>query len=167
MAVAATLMLCGALLVAGPGSIMRRSLPAAAALALALFVTFLPDWDRRLMSSAPAVYAPSYLRAGAGRPLREIVRDQEILFYRDGRSGTVAVTRERGQVFLRINGKIDAGTVVDMPTQIMAAHLPLLAHPAPRSVFILGMGSGMTAGAAARHPVERVDVLEIEPGFPR
>ena len=163
MAVAATLMLCGALLVAGPGSIMRRSLPAAAALALALFVTFLPDWDRRLMSSAPAVYAPSYLRAGAGRPLREIVRDQEILFYRDGRSGTVAVTRERGQVFLRINGKIDAGTVVDMPTQIMAAHLPLLAHPAPRSVFILGMGSGMTAGAAARHPVERVDVLEIEP----
>ena len=163
MAVAATLMLCGALLVAGPGSIMRRSLPAAAALALALSVTFLPDWDRRLMSSAPAVYAPSYLRAGAGRPLREIVRDQEILFYRDGRSGTVAVTRERGQVFLRINGKIDAGTVVDMPTQIMAAHLPLLAHPAPRSVFILGMGSGMTAGAAARHPVERVDVLEIEP----
>ena len=115
------------------------------------------------MSSAPAVYAPSYLRAGAGRPLREIVRDQEILFYRDGRSGTVAVTRERGQVFLRINGKIDAGTVVDMPTQIMAAHLPLLAHPAPRAVFILGMGSGMTAGAAARHPVERVDVLEIEP----
>jgi spermidine synthase len=163
MAVAATLILCGALLVAGPGSIMRRSLPAAVALALALTVTLLPDWDRRLMSSAPAVYAPSYLRAGAGRPLREIVRDQEILFYRDGRSGTVAVTRERGQVFLRINGKIDAGTVVDMPTQIMAAHLPLLAHPAPRAVFILGMGSGMTAGAAARHPVERVDVLEIEP----
>jgi len=163
MAVAATLMLCGALFVAGSGSIMRRSLPAAAALALALSVMFLPDWDRRLMSSAPAVYAPSYLRAGAGRPLREIVRGQEILFYRDGRSGTVAVTREGGQVFLRINGKIDAGTVVDMPTQIMAAHLPLLAHPAPRTVFILGMGSGMTAGAAARHPVERVEVLEIEP----
>src|SRR5439155_15988462 len=64
IAVAATLMLCGALLVAGPGSIMRRSLPAAAALALALSVTFLPDWDRRLMSSAPAVYAPSHSRTG-------------------------------------------------------------------------------------------------------
>ncbi len=163
MAVAATLMLCGALLVAGPGSIMRRSLPAAAALALALSVTFLPDWDRRLMSSATAVYAPSYLRAGAGRPLREIVRDQEILFYRDGRSGTVAVTREGGQRFLRINGKIDAGSAVDMSTQLMLAHLPLLAHPAPHTVFILGLGSGVTTGAAARHPVERVDVLEIEP----
>ncbi len=163
MAIAATLMLCGALFVAGSGSTMRRSLPAAAALALALSVAFLPDWDTRLMSSAPAVYARSYLRAGAGRPLRELVRDQEVLFYRDGRSGTVAVSREGGQLFLRINGKIDAGTVVDMPTQIMAAHLPLLAHPAPRTVFILGMGSGMTAGAAARHPVERVDVLEIEP----
>ena len=146
MAVAATLMLCGALLVAGPGSIMRRSLPAAAALALALSVTFLPDWDRRLMSSAPAVYAPSYLRAGAGRPLREIVRDQEILFYRDGRSGTVAVTRERGQVFLRINGKIDAGTVVDMPTQIMVGLLPLLFYNAatPPKVALVGFGSGVT-----------------------
>src|SRR5438552_12139879 len=163
MAVAATLMLCGALLVAGPGSIMRRSLPAAATLALALSVTFLPDWDRRLMASAPAVYAPSYLRAGAGRPLREIVRDQESLFCRDGRSGTVAVTREGGQRFLRINGKIDAGSAVDMSTQLMLAHLPLLAHPAPHTVFILGLGSGVTTGAAARHPVERVDVLEIEP----
>ena len=163
LAIAATLTLCGALFVAGSGSILRRGLLAAAALALALSVAFLPDWDARLMSSAPAVYARGYLRAGPGRSLRELVADQEVLFYRDGRSGTVAVTREGGQLFLRINGKIDAGTVVDMPTQIMAAHLPLLAHPAPRTVFILGLGSGMTAGAAARHPVERVDVLEIEP----
>ncbi len=46
---------------------------------------------------------------------------------------------------------------------ILSGHLPLLAHPAPRTVFVLGLGSGVTAAAVARHPVERVDVLEIEP----
>jgi spermidine synthase len=163
LAIAVTLTLCGALLAAGSGSIIMRGVPAAAALALALSVAFLPDWDARLMSSAPAVYARSYLQAGPARSLREVVGDQEVLFYRDGRSGTVAVTRQGGQVLLRINGKIDAGSAVDMSTQLMLAHLPLLAHPAPRTVFILGMGSGVTTGAAARHPIERVDVLEIEP----
>ena len=163
VAVVATLALGGALLAAGLGSTLRRGVGAAAALGLAVGAAFLPNWDARVMSSAPAVYARSYLEAGTTRPLRELVGGQEVLFYRDGRSGTVAVTRQGSQILLRINGKIDAGTVVDMPTQVMAAHLPLLAHPAPKTVFILGLGSGMTAGAAARHPIERVDVLEIEP----
>ena len=28
---------------------------------------------------------------------------------------------------------------------------------------MIGMGSGITAGAVARHPVDRVDIVEIEP----
>jgi spermidine synthase len=115
------------------------------------------------MSSAPAVYARIYLGAGEGRRFSQLVAEETVLFYRDGRSGTVAVTRQGPYTLLRINGKIDAGTVRDMPTQLMAAHLPLLVHPSPRTVFILGLGSGVTAAAATRHPVERVDVLEIEP----
>ena len=46
----------------------------------------------------------------------------------------------------------------------MQAHVPLLLHPAPRNVAFLGLGTGITAGAALLHPVERVTVLEIVPG---
>ena len=161
-AIVATLLLAAALLAAS-GRGARRLVPAAASVVAAGAVALAPAWDSRVMSSAPAVYAKTYLAAGEGRRLSQIVAEETVLFYRDGRSGTVAVTRQGPHTLLRINGKIDAGTVRDMPTQLMAAHLPLLVHPSPRTVFILGLGSGVTAAAAARHPVERVDVLEIEP----
>ena len=41
------------------------------------------------------------------------------------------------------------------------ALLPLMTHPRPRAVFLLGLGTGITAGAALRHPVERLLVCEI------
>ena len=41
--------------------------------------------------------------------------------------------------------------------------LPMLLHPRPRSVFFLGLGTGITAGAALFHPVEHVTVAELVP----
>jgi Flp pilus assembly protein TadD len=50
-----------------------------------------------------------------------------------------------------------------MLTQKLLAHLPLLLHPSPRRVCVIGLGSGVTLGASLTHPVERVDVVEISP----
>jgi spermidine synthase len=155
--------LVAAALLASSGRGASRLVPAALSLVAACGVALAPAWDARVMSSGPAIYATKYLASAQGRALRQIVAEETVLFYRDGRSGTIAVTRQGPHTLLRINGKIDAGTVVDMPTQILSGHLPLLAHPAPRAVFVLGLGSGVTAAAVARYPVERVDVLEIEP----
>ena len=49
----------------------------------------------------------------------------------------------------------------------MQAHLPLLLHPAPRRVAMLGLGTGITAGAALSHPVERLTALELVPEVAR
>jgi spermidine synthase len=87
-----------------------------------------------------------------------------LLYYRDGLSATVSVHANSRGRFLRINGKTDASTG-DMPTQLMAGHLPLLLHPAPQDVFVLGLASGATAGAVLQHPVRRLDVVEIEPAM--
>jgi len=98
-------------------------------------VLFIPPWNQWMMSSGLAIYGKLYLnRVGSGR-LTEFLRKHEILFYRDGISGTVAVLREGENIFLRINGKTDASTTVDMSTQLMAGHIPLLLHrdPGPRS----------------------------------
>jgi spermidine synthase len=78
-------------------------------------------------------------------------------------SGTVSVHQAGDNTFLRVNGKIDASTGSDMPTQVLSGHLPLLLHPEPRTVLVIGMGSGVTAGAVAHHPVRRIDLVEIEP----
>jgi spermidine synthase len=42
-----------------------------------------------------------------------------------------------------------------------------MTHPNPRSVFFIGMGTGITAGAAVQPPVERMVVAELIPDVVR
>lgn len=160
------------LLAAGLLAASRRLDPAArwgasaAAIVLALGVWALPAWNERVMTSGAAVYAKNYLRArsdGAWMTAPTLPTSQHIVYYRDGLSSTVSVHRERDNLFLRVNGKTDASTTDDMPTQLMLGHLPLLVHPAPSEVAVIGLGAGVTVAAVARHPVTHVDVVEIEP----
>ena len=135
----------------------------AACLVVAAAVLFLPHWDQRVMSSGAAIYARFYVNASRGQDLASLLRGQRIVYYRDGLSATVAVSQTGEHLFLRVNGKLDAGTAGDMPTQLMSGHLPLLLHADPKKVLVIGLGSGITAGAVARYPIERLDVVEIEP----
>lgn len=65
---------------------------------------------------------------------------------------------------LRANGKIDASSSEDMPTQLGIAYVPLFLRPRAKDVLVIGMGSGTTAGAAALFPGTVVTVCEIEAG---
>jgi len=45
----------------------------------------------------------------------------------------------------------------------MISHVPLVAHPCPRTVLIIGGGDGGTVREILRHPeVERIDLVEID-----
>jgi hypothetical protein len=99
----------------------------------------------------------------ATMPLRK--QHVKILFYEDAPDATVTVEQGDGigapaDVGLRINGKPDASTRVDLSTQMLVAHLPMLARPGAKDVFVLGLGSGVSAGALLPYPVERIVVAE-------
>ena len=98
---------------------------------------------------------------------RDFLRKGRLRFLEQGESATVTVKEVAGELSLAIDGKVDATDGPDMLTQRMLAHLPLLLHPAPDSVFIVGHGSGVTAGSALRHGVERVTAAEISPEVAR
>jgi spermidine synthase len=68
-----------------------------------------------------------------------------------------------GERSLAIDGKVDASTSRDMLTQRLLAHLPLLLHPNPQRIGIVGLGSGVTLASALMHPIDSVDVVEISP----
>jgi spermidine synthase len=161
------LLLAAGLLAAAPGRARAARWGAcAAAILLAVGAGALPPWDARVMTSGAAIYAKSYLRVAPQGSLMAAARlpgTQQVVYYRDGASATVSVHREGSNVFLRINGKTEASTADDMPTQMMLGHLPLLVHPAPEEVAVIGLGSAVTVTAVARYPVTRVDVVEIEP----
>ncbi len=87
-----------------------------------------------------------------------------ILFYEDAADATVSVEEDRlnktGDLGLRVNGKPDASTKGDLSTQLLCAHLPLLVKPNSRDVFVLGLGSGVTAGAVLGYPVQKLVIAE-------
>ena len=87
----------------------------------------------------------------------------EILYYEDGPDATVSVEKDRkpdAETGLRVNGKPDASTRSDLNTQLLVSHLPMLARPGAKDVFLLGLGSGISAGALLPYPVERITLAE-------
>jgi spermidine synthase len=144
----------------------RRFGPAWALLAgaPALFL-LVPAWDRLQMSGGPFLYGPVYHAALGAEGLAEAIRRRgDLLFYREDGAGVVTVRRSpAGVLSMQINGRTEASGGGDLATQILAADLPLLLHPDPRNVLLVGLASGISLGAAARHPVESVRVVEIVP----
>ena len=157
---ALTSALAGAIVLAAITPSRRRVLVLAGALApVALLSWALPVWDRELLAGGPYKYA-AYARP---ETLEEELRAGELVFYREGVVATVSVKRLGGTLSLSVDGKVDATTGADMPTQKLLAHLPLLLHPAPRTACVIGLGSGVTVGAALTHPIDAVDAVEISP----
>jgi spermidine synthase len=132
--------------------------PAVAALLVAVL---LPAWPREVFAAGIGFIAP---RLGPDETLSEIVKRMQLLYYRDGRSATISVD-ETGQArFLRYDGKTVASTdPVDMASQLLLGHLPMLLHRAPRDILVLDLGTGLTLASVSRYPVQRIDVVEPEP----
>jgi spermidine synthase len=136
-------------------------------LALPLVALSLPGWDPRVLTSGPFLYGAAYQQGGVDvrTGLAEEIERQELLFFEDGITATVTVTRDReeGSIALAVNGKVDASTATDMPTQLLLGHLPILLLEEPaRKVLVVGLGSGATLAATLRHEeVERADCVEI------
>lgn len=145
---------------ASPG----RLAAAAAIGALALLPVLVPAWDARLMHTAISKEADPLVAAWREHRLARELETMTMLEVRDGVDATASVVEYgAGARTLFVNGKPDASNTVDMLTQAMIGHLPLLVHPAARHVLVIGMGSGVTVGAVARHPVESIEVVEISP----
>ncbi len=126
-------------------------------------VVGLPSWNQAVMASGVSIYASHYQNFAGKVELARAFPASSLLFYEDGLSATVTVHRQGDNTFLKVNGKTDASTSSDMHTQLMSGHIPLLLHPNPKTVLVIGLGSGVTVGAVAQYPVERIDVVEIEP----
>ena len=156
---AAALACGGAVLVAlvGLPRLRPRLISASVAIAGFAFVALGPRWDVELLAGGAYKYAPFV----AGLDLESALKAGELLFHEDSGAGTVTVRRTAGITALAIDGKVDASNGGDMLTQKLLGHLPLLLHDAPKDVCVIGLGSGVTAGAVLQHQVERVEVVEI------
>ncbi len=92
------------------------------------------------------------------------VKNKKLLFYKEGISANVAVIEGKDkhkQKILIINGKPDASSYGDMPTQVLLGQVPMMLHPNPQNIFVVGFGSGVTINSVLSHPVKNVTCSEI------
>ncbi len=120
-------------------------------------------WDRNYL----AIFRSNQPEAfSTPERIREAVDNTDVLYYAEGTESIVSVIRVKGgeQAFIT-NGRVEASSHLQArQVQFTLGHLPTLLSRNPRDVLVIGMGSGMTAGATAVHPtVERVTLVEIEP----
>ena len=159
------LILCGgALVISRAVKVPRLKQVVMAVSAVLLVSLFLGNRGWRLVLSS-GIFRPPAGYEMDRYYMKQAKKHVDILFYQDGADATVSVTQGDDQEFgsqivLRVNGKPDASTSGDLGTQYLLAHLPMLARPESKDVFVLGFGSGITAGALLGHPVERIDIAE-------
>jgi spermidine synthase len=158
----------------------RKRAYAAAFASLALCVLLLvnfPSWDHSILargwyygfdSLEGLLSKTSWFEAVSKGPskLTESVKDKEVIFYGDGIGGFTTVDKSDSPIgnanyTLMNSGKTDATSHSGRLTQALSSQIPLLFHPAPEKVMVIGLASGMTAGEALLYPIKQLDVVEI------
>lgn len=130
-----------------------------------------PRWDPLVMSLG--TYRPSSAQgllksareAGAsGDPTRAMTAKQRVLFYKDGINASVLVVTDEHheRVWMRVGGKVDAGTG-DMLTQVLLGLIPAAMADSGARTLVVGHGSGVTAAAALAGGAGPTDIVELEP----
>ncbi len=128
-----------------------------------LFSLLLPQWNvntlvsgvfRKFKHNPPESYSQ----------YNEHIRSDSILYYKEGISANVAVLETKKNIIQRklvINGKADASTSGDMPTQVLLGQIPSMLHKNPKDVFVVGFGSGTTMASVLTHDVKRIVCTEM------
>jgi len=153
--------------------LVSLAVPALAGLILCFYF---PMWNRQLLSLGKyhrfskiktGIKNTGWLEALLHGP-KILIRSHrgELVYYGDGIGGFTTVLKHpnplgQAHYAMIISGKSDASSHADMKTEALSAHFPMLFKKNARTVMVLGLASGITAGEVLCYPVERVDVIDI------
>lgn len=124
-------------------------------------------WGGILIRTVPPI---AKVLIAHGRYAATWVGKGDVIYAAEGINSSVAVSSfPNGVLTFHVAGKIQASNVPrDMRLQRMLGHLTTLTAAHPSSVLVIGLGAGITAGAASIDPrVERETIVEIEPLVPQ
>lgn len=161
-AVVINLILSTVLLFVYAGSKRKLQIMAFAPMLLLTMLIWRPQWNSAVLASGVFRYAPSYMSMDRNRFIDQVSGKSTTLFYEEGLTSVITVQKQHEHLILKANGKPDASTAGDLPTQVMVGLLPFLVHPNVEKAVIIGMGSGVTSGVVLQTPVKEVTLVELE-----
>jgi len=135
-------------------------------LAAAVFPVSLKDVGFAWRGAALALAVVSAFLFAPGGLLKIRLREgEELVEYWNGPGGTVAVAKRGEHLAINMNGHYGLGSTDSADWEMDQARIPLLLHPRAKSIFFLGLGTGITAGEAMapEYGLERVVACELSP----
>jgi spermidine synthase len=171
---AAGSLLLAALLLTSRVYDLRRGV-AVALTPVLLLAGLIGSWDPKLLSLGLFRDPPPQKDGLVGKReflRKHVVYRDPLIFYDDDPTNNVSVWVHRfgdlESLSLRVNGKSDGNTLSDFTTMAMAAIVPALFVEDPKRAFVIGLGTGVTAGELAElDSIEKVRVAEISHGVIR
>lgn len=92
-----------------------------------------------------------------------LIDEESLLEAWEESAGTVAVIRRGEHLNIKVNNYYTLGGTASYELEQLEGYLPVLLHPNPRSIYLIGLGTGITAGAALKFPIRRLVVTELLP----
>ncbi|MCM8765485.1 MAG: fused MFS/spermidine synthase, partial [Candidatus Omnitrophica bacterium] len=89
-------------------------------------------------------------------------KDYKLLASENSIYGNIAIVEREGQDSFYYNG-LHLYTLQDRLTSEEAVHFNLLEHPNPKKILLVGGGVGGLIEEITKHPIEKVDYLELDP----
>src|SRR5262245_2238942 len=146
----------GVLLMPAIGAKLTLLLVAAGYLALASWRSPVV-WTAAAVTLALALWGPTLAIVG-------VPKGGRIAHYQEGALATVSVLEDAsGVARLHIHNRQQEGSSATRLADARQGLLPILLHPFPRRALFLGLGTGVTASAAAEDPALVVDAVELLP----
>jgi predicted membrane-bound spermidine synthase len=153
---------------------VRPLVPAAALAASLALLALLPAWSQDRLSAGLFRFRKALPETYRGPDALFAARQlAEVVFYDDDPTASIAVREQRlpdGALNRSIstNGKADGAIVGDYVTMALAGLIPAALADDPSRAFVIGWGTGVTAGElAALDSVRDVTVAEISPAVLR
>lgn len=160
---------------------INRGIPELVILLLLVLIGFnlsfyYPHWDHKMLSKGKYHRYKETDRLKNSGWLKTLFYGTEILddydisklvYYSDDIGGFTAVIKDFNiygniKYYIYNSGKIDASSeVIDMRTQTLSAHFPMLSHRSPGQVMVIGLATGITAGEVLHYPIEHLDIIDI------
>ncbi len=150
---------------------LRTSL-AGLMIALVVVLGFIhPRFDKKLLFGGWGPFAGGYYVSRMGGTTIDVTdrHMQRLVYHKEGVGASVDVLETGwGDRIISINAQPVATTYLyDMRALKMLGHLPVLLHPNPKDVLLIGMGAGVSSGIIASYPmVQDVTVVELSEEVP-
>lgn len=111
----------------------------------------------------PGLRQPTYWYNGGFTQVARVPAENTE-FLEEGVSSTVGIARFGDLRHLTVNGVIVAQSDQhDLWDLLSKAHLPMLIHPSPRRVALVGLGAGVSLGAVEKYDLDLLECIELSP----